>query len=182
MVAPVLPPRRRPGGPYALALVCLGNICRSPMASVVLAARLDEAGLADQVRLSSGGTGDWHVGQRMDERAADVLRDAGYDPDAHRARQVQASWLDDHDLVLAMDRRNLDDLTALAPTAVTAGRLLMFRAFDPDAAATNQDGPDQDVPDPWSGALAGYHDVLAVVERTAPVLTAALQRQLSPPG
>ena len=104
------------------------------MASVVLAARLDEAGLADRVRLSSGGTGDWHVGQRMDERAADVLRDAGYDPDAHRARQVEASWLDDHDLVLAMDRRNLDDLTALAPTAVADGRLLMFRAFDPEAA------------------------------------------------
>ena len=147
------------------------------MASVVLAARLDEAGLADRVRLSSGGTGDWHVGQRMDERAADVLREAGYDPDAHRARQVEASWLDDHDLVLAMDRRNLDDLTALAPTAVADGRLLMFRAFDPESAT-----PEPDVPDPWSGALAGYHDVLAVVERTAPVLTAALQRELSPPG
>ncbi len=174
---PPLPPRIGPERPYTIALVCLGNICRSPMASVVLAARLTEAGLADRVRLSSGGTGDWHVGERMDDRAATVLRDAGYDPDAHRGRQVDASWFPEHDLVLAMDRRNLADLTALAPEAAEQGRLLMFRRFDPESPS-----PDADVPDPWFGELDGYHDVLAVVERTAPVLTAALGRELSAPG
>ena len=145
------------------------------MASVVLAARLEEAGLADRVRLSSGGTGVWHVGEGMAEVAASVVRAAGYDPGAHRGRQVDATWFDEHDLVLAMDRRNFDDLTELAPEAAADGRLLMFRRFDPEA-----DPPDADVPDPWFGERDGYVHVLAVVERTARELTAALRRELAP--
>ncbi|WP_254052175.1 hypothetical protein [Aeromicrobium sp. A1-2] len=55
---------------YRVAVVCLGNICRSPMAHVVLEDRLERAGLADRVSVASAGTGDWHVGQPMDRRAA----------------------------------------------------------------------------------------------------------------
>ena len=79
------PARRR--GRYAIALVCLGNICRSPMADVVLTQRVDDAGLAGRVTVTSCGTGDWHVGQPMDERAAATLRADDYDPSAHRAQQ-----------------------------------------------------------------------------------------------
>ena len=89
---------------YRIAFVCLGNICRSPMADVVLTARVEEAGLADRVTVASSGTGDWHVGHPMDHRAAATLAAAGYDPTRHRAQQFAASWLDEFDLVLAMDK------------------------------------------------------------------------------
>ena len=73
------------------------------MADVVLSQRVDDAGLAGRVTVTSCGTGDWHVGQPMDERAAAILRANDYDPSAHRARQFSASWLAGNDLVLAMD-------------------------------------------------------------------------------
>ena len=115
-------PEPRTDGPYRIALVCLGNICRSPMAHVVLAAAVDEAGLADRVEVTSSGTGDWHVGQPMDRRAAAVLTAAGYDASRHRARQFDASWLDDHDLVLAMDESNLKNVVSAKSAGVTARR------------------------------------------------------------
>ena len=82
-------------GHYAIALVCLGNICRSPMADVVLSQRVDDAGLAGRVTVTSSGTGDWHVGQPMDERAAAILRANDFDPSTHRAQQFAPSWLAD---------------------------------------------------------------------------------------
>jgi len=170
---PPLPPPRGSSA-YAVALVCTGNICRSPMAHVVLESRLHAAGLADRVLVTSGGTGPWHVGEPMDERAAATLRRAGYDPSRHRARQVTGDWFTSHDLVLGMDRANMADLAAVAPDATARERLLAFRAFDPDAA-----GPDAEVPDPWFGGPEGFADVLATVERTADALTTAFGHQLS---
>jgi protein-tyrosine phosphatase len=161
-----LPPPRQPGR-YALALVCLGNICRSPMAHVVLESRLAEAGLDDRVTVDSSGTGDWHLGEPMDPRAADTLRDAGYDPSRHRARQYDESWEESHDLVLAMDAQNLADLGGRGE------RVGLFRDFDPvDRGA--------EVPDPWYGGPEGFSEVLATVERTADELVADLGELLQP--
>ena len=86
---PPLPPPRTPGH-YRIALVCLGNICRSPMADVVLTDRVAAAGLGDRVTVVSSGTGDWHIGHPMDRRAAALLTSEGYDgpASAHRAQQV----------------------------------------------------------------------------------------------
>ena len=106
---PTLPPPRTPGR-YAISLVCLGNICRSPTAHVVLEARLAAAGLDDRVSVRSSGTGDWHVGRPMDSRAAATLEADGYDASRHRARQYDDSWAAEDDLVLAMDHDNLADL------------------------------------------------------------------------
>ena len=86
-------------GPYSIALVCLGNICRSPIAHVVLERKLEAAHDGDVV-VESSGTGDWHIGEPMDRRAAATLAAAGYDPSRHRAQQVDrdlfsrndASW------------------------------------------------------------------------------------------
>ncbi|HET8560548.1 MAG TPA: low molecular weight protein-tyrosine-phosphatase [Marmoricola sp.] len=159
------------GSPYRIAVVCLGNICRSPMAEVVLTRKVEEAGLAGRVAVSSAGTGDWHVGEPIDPRAGATLRGAGYDPSRHRAQQFGAGWLD-HDLVLAMDATNLADVRVLADTTHDRddGRVRMFRDFDPD-------GPG-DVPDPWYGDAAGFDEVLAIVERTADALVVALRRAL----
>ncbi|HEY9352068.1 MAG TPA: low molecular weight protein-tyrosine-phosphatase, partial [Nocardioides sp.] len=96
-----------------IAVVCLGNICRSPMAEVVLRDRLDAAKL-DDVELVSAGTGGWHAGEKMDRRAAATLLEAGYDPERHRAQQWPVGDPETYDLVLAMDADNLADLAGQA--------------------------------------------------------------------
>jgi protein-tyrosine phosphatase len=162
---PTLPPPRTPGR-YAISLVCLGNICRSPTAQVVLEARLAAAGLDDRVSVRSSGTGDWHVGRPMDSRAAATLEADGYDASRHRARQYDDSWAAEDDLVLAMDHDNLADLGG------RTDRVALFRDFDPTGAG-------EDVPDPYYGGADGFRDVLSIVERTSDALVAALSSTLA---
>jgi protein-tyrosine phosphatase len=154
---------------YRVALVCLGNICRSPMAHVVLEDRLLRAGLDDRIEVVSSGTGGWHEGEPMDRRAAAVLRDAGYDPSRHRARTFSTDWYAEYDLLLAMDHSNRSDMIEQSPTVDQQARVRMFREFDPEAA----DGDDE-VPDPWYGGSDGFRDVLAMIERTADGLVGQL--------
>jgi protein-tyrosine phosphatase len=149
---------------YRVALVCLGNICRSPIADVVVNARLREAGLDDRVEVTSCGTGTWHIGEPMDARAAAVLSGSGYDASRHRAQHFGADW-HDHDLILVMDRANLEDVLAELP-ADRHGRVRMFRSFDPEVEATSPDDV-PDLPDPFYGGPEGFDDVLAIVERSA---------------
>lgn len=160
MMAAPLPPPRVPGR-YAVALVCLGNICRSPIADVVLTARVADAGLADRVVVDSCGTGDWHTGGPMDPRAAATLRAVGLDPGRHRARLFTAAWLDDHDLVLAMDAQNLADVGGRSE------RVRLFGDLDPV-------DPGAEVPDPYYGGDSGFEEVLTMVERTCDALVAGL--------
>ncbi len=162
-------PAPRTEGSYAVALVCLGNICRSPMAHVVLEQRLAEAGLDDRVSVASSGTGGWHEGNPMDRRAAATLDVAGYDPTRHRARTFDASWHAEHDLVLVMDEENLRDVGG------PAERTRMFRDLDPVE-------PGAAVPDPYYGGGAGFEEVLRMVERTTDALVAALDECLRAPG
>ena len=129
------------------------------MAHVVLEQRLADAGLADRVEVTSSGTGDWHVGQPMDRRAAATLAAAGYDPTRHRAQQWSGN--DGADLVLAMDAENLADIGG------RTDRVMLFRDFDPL-------GTGSDVPDPYYGGDSGFEEVLAMVERTTAALAAAL--------
>ncbi|ALX03283.1 protein tyrosine phosphatase [Aeromicrobium erythreum] len=141
------------------------------MAHVVLEQRLADAGLADDVVVTSSGTGGWHEGEAMDERAAAALRDAGYDPSRHRARTFTRDTYAETDLMLAMDASNLADMTDLAPTVADAGRVRMFRSFDPEATEG-----DEEVDDPWYGGPEGFQRVLAVVERTSDAIVAAVPR------
>lgn len=179
MVTPELPPPRPSDGPgphpYRIAVVCLGNICRSPMAEVVLSSRIAEAGLADLVSVDSSGTGGWHIGDPMDHRAAATLSAHGYDGSQHRARQFTQGSDASYDLVLAMDEGNLADLRALAPAdkARDGGQLRLFRDFDPDE-------PGGAVPDPYYGGGDGFEEVLRMVDRSADTLVAALTRLLVP--
>jgi protein-tyrosine phosphatase len=142
-----------------VVFVCTGNICRSPIAEKVFAAELERAGLADGVRVSSAGTGEWHVGSPADDRAAAVLRAAGY-PSRHRARQVDAEMLD-ADLIVALDLSHERDLRRLVPDP---GRLRLLRSFDPAAPVRAE------VPDPYYGDDDGFADVLAMIEAAMPGL------------
>jgi protein-tyrosine phosphatase len=140
------------------------------MADVVLSQRVDDTGLAGRVSVASCGTGGWHVGGPMDERAAAVLRANDYDPSGHRAQQFSPTWLESHDLVLAMDSSNLADLRRVeAQQAIEPDRVRLFGDFDPVE-------PGGEVPDPYYGGPQGFEEVLAMVERTCAVLVSALQQ------
>ncbi|MEU4511641.1 low molecular weight protein-tyrosine-phosphatase [Nonomuraea wenchangensis] len=143
---------------YRICVVCMGNICRSPMAEVVLRRVLEDRGLGRQVVVESAGTGGWHAGEPMDERALGILAERGYDGAAHRARQFTADWFDRYDLVLAMDRDNLANLRRLAPPGV---EVRLFRSFDPAAPSGAE------VPDPYYGGREGFEEVLSLVESAA---------------
>lgn len=168
---PALPAPRDAATSYTIAMVCLGNICRSPMAEVVLTAKLASADLADSVVVTSSGTGDWHMGHPMDDRAAATLAAAGYDPSRHRAQQFSRQHLDGSDLVLAMDRSNLQAIEVTAG-AVTAehDRVRLFRDFDPEASG------DTELADPFYGDLEAFAATLSIVERTVDELVTLLQQ------
>ena len=156
-------PGARTSDRYRIELVCLGNICRSPTAHVVLEERLADAGLAELVEVSSSGTGDWHVGASMDRRAAATLTAAGYDATRHRARQYDPAA--EVDLVLVMDDDNLADVGG------RTDRVRKFRDFDP--LDDSSEGA-SDVPDPYYGGDDGFEEVLTMVERTASAIVDAL--------
>jgi protein-tyrosine phosphatase len=176
-LAAPLPPPRDPGAPYRICLVCLGNICRSPMAEAVLRASLAEAGLAEAVILDSSGTGDWHVGEPMYPQARRALARRGYDgsgPRTHRARQLDASWLEDRDLFLAMDTSNLATLRRLADPA-DRDRIRLF-------GEVGGLGERSEIPDPYGGHDADFGYVLDLLGAAAPVIAARLAQLLGRPA
>ena len=173
-----LPSPREPGAPYRVCLVCLGNICRSPMAETVLRAELAAAGLDGAVVVDSAGTGDWHVGDAMDPEAREALTRRGHDGSGHRARQFEPSWLSRYDLILAMDARNLADLRRMA--RVQAEDTDRIRLFGEVGGLT--DTGSRDIPDPWGGGPDEFGRVLDLLHAAAPVIAARLARLLKTAG
>jgi len=167
--AATVPQPRDPNRPYRICVVCLGNICRSPMAEVILRDELAATGLAGKVEVDSAGTGDWHLGEAMDPGARAELSRRGYDGSGHEARQIQPSWLANYDLILAMDRGNLASLRQMAAgDSELAGRIRLMRSFDPAAAAQAE------VPDPYHGGPEEYAQVFDMVEPAARSLASQL--------
>ena len=155
-----------------ITFVCSGNICRSPMAEKMFAHQIAERGLDGVVRVSSAGTGNWHVGSGADERAVRVLRERGY-PTEHRAAHVG----DDHlsaDLVIALGRNHFRILT---DWGVDAGRLRMMRSFDPRSGAHAPD-----VEDPYYGDHADFEETFTVLESALPGLHAWVDDRLAAEG
>jgi protein-tyrosine phosphatase len=140
-----------------LSFVCTGNICRSPMAAIVLREHLTRAGLADDVVVTSAGTAGWHVGEPADGRAAALLHEHGYDT-THVARQVDAEVLS-ADLLVALDSGHLSALRRSVPEP---DRVRLLRSFDPAAP------PDAEVPDPYYGGPQDYVEVLTMIEAAVP--------------
>jgi len=164
--------------PKALLFVCLGNICRSPLAEGVFASLATARGACDRFILDSCGTGAWHVGETPDRRSIEVARRHGVVLH-HRARQLQPERdFETFDLLLAMDRSNLDHiLRAGCPPE----RAALMRSYDPGLRGPGSESLEHglDVPDPYSGGADGFEHVYQMLHAAC---TGLLGTLLKVPG
>jgi protein-tyrosine phosphatase len=158
-----------------VCFVCLGNICRSPLAEGVFKHLAAQAGQAAAFEVESAGLGNWHVGEAPDGRAQRVARAHGVSLDS-RAQQFQARDFARFDLILALDDDIFADLRALAPSEAERAKVRYLRDFD--AAA----GPDREVPDPYYGDQRLFQHVFDLIERSCRGLLAELSARRSAPG
>jgi protein-tyrosine phosphatase len=156
-------------GTIKLCFVCLGNICRSPTAEGVMLHLVREAGLERRVLIDSAGTGAWHQGERADSRSRAEAQSRGIDLPSI-ARQFTARDFDAFDYVIAMDRKNLADLTRMVESDAHERKLHLLRSFDPAS-----DGAD--VPDPYYGGDDGFARVFDICEAGCRGLLAHLRKE-----
>lgn len=136
--------------------VCTGNICRSPTAEGVFRAMAHAQGLASRVIADSAGTHAYHVGEPPDQRSAAAALRRGFDLSPLRARKVRPTDFTDFDLLLAMDRSHLQQLSQMCPKGAE-DRVKLFLSFAPQLNL-------RDVPDPYYGAGDGFERVLDMIE------------------
>ena len=149
-----------------LLVVCLGNICRSPMAEGALRARLDASPLVGRVEVDSAGTGGWHAGEPPDRRAIACARIHGVEIGGQRARQLRPTDFDDYDWLLCADASNLRDVRKLAPAARRDRVVLLL-----DWAGIEPGG---EVPDPYTGGPEDFRQVWRLVDSAAQAVVARL--------
>jgi protein-tyrosine phosphatase len=142
--------------PVKILMVCLGNICRSPLAEGLLASKLPK----DKFIVDSAGTGDWHVGHLPDERSIAVAKKNGLDISQQRGRQFKPSDFDEFDHIYVMDSSNLRNVLALAQTDEHRKkvRLILDEVFP---------GENVDVPDPYFGLQNGFDSVYAMLNEAS---------------
>jgi protein-tyrosine phosphatase len=143
-----------------IQFVCLGNICRSPLAEAVFRKHVEAAGLAEHFEIDSSGTGDWHVGDSADRRMRATAEEHGVSLVEHRASQFTADDLEAYDHIFVMDKDNLHDVLYLDENDRHNGKVRLFREFDPEPG-------DFQVPDPYYGGADGFENVYQIVSRTA---------------
>lgn len=163
--------------PYRIMTVCTGNICRSPMAEIVLRDRFDAAGLGDRVVVDSTGISDEESGNPIDRRARAILTERGYAVGTHRARQARSADISARDLVLAMTAQHARALRRLADSPAV---VRMYRTFDPAAPVVANSEHVLDIADPWYGGTQDFEDCLEEVEAAADGVVAYVRSQLGP--
>ena len=139
-------------------MVCLGNICRSPMAEGVLRARLEEAGLADRVRVDSAATGRSHIGHAPDERAIACATRHGIDISSQRARALEIADFDDFDFILCADRTILHDARIRKPRTSHADVELLLEWSGAGK---------KDIPDPYYGDPRDFEKAYKLIDAAA---------------
>lgn len=143
-----------------ICFVCLGNICRSPLAAGVFKHLVQLAGLEAEFHIESAGMGEWHVGELADPRSRRTAQARGIRL-TDTAQQFKRSDFERFDVLIAVDEDNADALRRLAPTPRERAKVRLLREFDPEA-----DG-DLDVPDPYYGGMPEFERVYEMVERSS---------------
>ena len=149
----------------SILFVCLGNICRSPLAEGVFRSVLAERGMEDDFVIDSAGMGDWHAGQAPDHRAIAVARANGLDISGQQARAITDRDFERFDLILGMDRKNIRELGEIAPDAFR-DRIHLFLDYAGSGA--------KEVPDPYFGDAAGFAEVYRMIRVASEALAAKL--------
>ena len=168
-------------GPYNVMTVCTGNICRSPMAEVILRKFFQDRGLdEDQVRVESSGVSDEEFGNPIDRRAQKVLRERGYEvPADHFAHRITREEAEDADLLLPMTADHMRALLRLLPSGKRSD-VHLYRSFDPDLPKPAPGRESQiDLVDPWYGGPHEFEVAIDQIEHTAPYIVDWVARQLS---
>ncbi|RZJ30572.1 MAG: low molecular weight phosphotyrosine protein phosphatase [Flavobacterium sp.] len=145
--------------PVKILMVCLGNICRSPLAEGILASKLPK----DVFVVDSAGTGHWHVGKQPDQRSIDTARKNGLDISAQKGRLFSADDFDNFDYIYVMDGSNYADVMSLAKTDEHRAkvRLILDELFP---------GEKVDVPDPYYGMQNGFDMVYQMLDETCEII------------
>jgi len=145
-----------------ILFVCLGNICRSPTAEGVFRHKLHQNGYRDgyleNIFVDSAGTGDWHVGQKPDQRSRETALKYGVDLDDLRARQITRQDFSDFDYLVAMDRENIRNMKALSPPD-QHHKIALLMDYTKDCPGISE------VPDPYCGGMDGFDRVYEIIER-----------------
>ncbi|MET2830120.1 low molecular weight protein-tyrosine-phosphatase [Mesorhizobium shangrilense] len=154
----------------SVLFVCLGNICRSPLAEGVFRAVLAERGLDRHVLIDSAGTGGWHAGEAPDRRSIAIAAQHGVDISGQKARKVTLDDFSRFDLILGVDRSNVADLKALA-SAGTRDRVHLFLELAEDRP--------RDVPDPYYDGPEAFASVYRMIRTASEALATRLEARLS---
>lgn len=149
-----------------ILMVCLGNICRSPLAEGILQSKLP----ADKFIVDSAGTGDWHVGHQPDKRSVLTAKNRGLDISCQKARQLKQSDFEHFDHIYVMDTSNLRDVTQLAPNAEAKAKVkLMMDEIFP--------GQNVNVPDPYFGGQEGFDKVYDMLDEACELVAQKLLKE-----
>jgi len=154
--------------PVKILMVCLGNICRSPLAEGILASKLPK----DNFIVDSAGTGSWHVGHSPDKRSIAVAQKNGLCIDGQKGRQFKTADFDEFDYIYVMDNSNYRDVLQLAKTPEHKNKVhLILNELFPDENV--------DVPDPYFGAVNGFDNVYQMLDEVSEIIAAKLIKKHS---
>lgn len=149
--------------PVKILMVCLGNICRSPLAEGLLASKLPK----DNFLVDSAGTGHWHIGKKPDDRSIAVARKNGLDISTQRGRQFTPADFDRFDYIYVMDHTNYADVLAMAQNDDQKSKVKMIlNELFP--------GENVDVPDPYYGSQFGFDSVYQMLDETCDIIAKKL--------
>jgi len=145
-----------------ILMVCLGNICRSPLAEGILQAKLNKKGL--DIEVDSAGTGGWHVGEEPDKRSVAIAKKYGIDISHQQARQFSPNDFDEFDIIYAMDGSNLSDIVSLASSNENIEKVrLILNEINP--------ADNSPVPDPYYGGDDGFENVFQLLDKACEIIT-----------
>lgn len=164
---------------YTVMTVCTGNICRSPMAEIILRKNFEDRGLGDKVRVASSGVSDEEHSHPIDPRAVRVLRQRGYAiPDRHFAHRITSEEIDESDLFLPMTASHMRSLLYMLPENKKT-EVHLYRSFDPNLL-TPAPGHESDIDlvDPWYGGPADFDVAIDQIDGVAPYIVDWVAQEL----